>query len=176
MYQSQMSTEHQLKLNFKSNLIKQALEESKQQFILIPGKKTELEKRRKEINNTLKSIDVMISWKRLPQTLFLYAEETKEALQRGVSVRFITEKPKDVNSICEDYMDMKQLGFYRIRYVLDSLRAVITIYDQKEVIITTSPGASMGEGSILWTNNISIISVMKEYFETLWAKAKRLEE
>jgi sugar-specific transcriptional regulator TrmB len=161
-----------LKRSFKNSFVKPEPEESEQQFILITGKEAELERRRKETKKAKKSIDMINSWKRFPQTAFFYAEENKEALKRGVKIRVITEEANNKGNISKFYDDVKKDGFYRIRYVAFPLSAVISIYDEKEVIVTTSPVARFGEASILWSNNVSVVRVMQEYFETLWAKAK----
>ncbi|MGD0646013.1 MAG: helix-turn-helix domain-containing protein [Candidatus Bathyarchaeia archaeon] len=163
----------QLKRDFKYNLNKLTTQENEQQFILITRKDAELERRRKQQNNALKNIDAINSWKRFPKTQFFYAEEIKEALQRGVKIRLITEEAEDMSNISMNYRDLKKVGFYRIRFVSVPLSSVVSIYDGKEVIISTSPGASFGEAGILWSNNASIVKVMQEYFEMLWAKAKR---
>ena len=125
----------ELKLSLKSNNIKQGPQETNQQFILIPGKEELRERRRKEIKNAQKSIDAITSWKRFPQTAFLYAEETEEALRKGVKVRFITEK-NCAKAMSEYYRDVMKLGFYRIRYALDPPQAIFSIFDKKEVMIT----------------------------------------
>ena len=161
----------QLKRSFKNNLLVPEPQESEQQFILISGKEAELGRRRKETKNAKKSIDMINSWKRFPQTAFFYAEDNKEALQRGVKIRVITEEAENSGNISKFYEDAKKAGFYRIRYVSFPISAVVSIYDEKEVIIVTSPSASFGEANILWSNNESIVKVMQEYFEMLWAKA-----
>lgn len=166
----------QMKHDFENSRMEREPQDSKEQFILIPGRDAELERRRKGIKTAQTSIDVIISWKRLPKTLFLFAEETKAALRRSVKVRFITEKSKDMSSLSEYYNDIRKIGFYKIRYVLDCLQAVVTIYDDKEVIIATSPEAGMGETAILWTSNASIVTVMREHFDVLWMKAKNYED
>jgi len=163
----------QLKLDFNHSLIEQAAQENGQQFILITGKDAELERRRKEQNKALKSIDAINPWKRFRKTQLFYAEEIKEALQRGVKIRLITEEANDISKISGYYSDLKKVGFYRIRYVSVPLSTAVSIYDKKEVIIATSPGANLGEANILWSNNSSIVTVMQEYFNMLWAKAKR---
>jgi sugar-specific transcriptional regulator TrmB len=162
---------NQLKRSFKNSLVVPEPQESEQQFILISGKEAELGRRRKETKNAKKSIDMINSWKRFPQTAFFYAEDNKEALQRGVKIRVITEEAENNANISKFYEDAKKAGFYRIRYASFPISAVVSIYDEKEVIITTSPSANFGEASILWSNNESFVKVMQEYFEMLWAKA-----
>lgn len=161
----------QLKRSFKNSIVPLEPQEAGQQFILISGKEAELGRRRKETKNAKKSIDMINSWKRFPQTAFFYAEDNKEALQRGVKIRVITEEAENSGNISKFYEDAKKAGFYRIRYATFPISAVVSIYDEKEVIIVTSPSASFGEANILWSNNESIVKVMQEYFEMLWAKA-----
>lgn len=162
----------QLKRTFRISIVQPELQESEQQFILISGKEAELDRRRKETRNAKKSIDMINSWKRFPQTAFFYAEDNKEALKRGVKIRVITEEAENNANISKVYEDAQKFGFYRLRYVNFPLSAVVSIYDEKDIILTTSPAAGFGQASILWSNNESIVKVMQEYFEMLWAKAK----
>jgi len=162
----------QLKRSFKISIVQPELQESEQQFILISGKEAELDRRRKETRNVKKSIDMINSWKRFPQTAFFYAEDNKEALQRGVKIRVVTEEAENNANVSRVYEDAQKVGFYKLRYLNYPLPAVISIYDGKDVIITTSPAASFGQASILWSNNESVVRVMQEYFEMLWAKAR----
>lgn len=161
----------QLVRNLESSQVIGALQEGDIQFILIPGKSAELERRRKEIRDARESSDAVNSWKRFQRTLFIYAEETIESLQRGVKLRTITESPANENRLPKWVNDFRKDGSFMIRTVLYPPVAVLSIYDKKEALITTSPSAGLGEAPTLWTNNPSIVTVMQNYFEMLWAKA-----
>lgn len=165
-----------IKEDFQKNKFKLRPQESEPHFIQILGKEAEIEKRRNAIRNAQKSIDVMASWKRCPVGLTLYGEETLDALGRGVKVRYITEKSNNLKSILKYYRLRKRMGRYSLRYVPNSLSAVMSIYDGKGIIIATSPEAFSGETDVLWTNNISILTVMREHFDTMWEKAINYEE
>ncbi|MFB3890279.1 MAG: TrmB family transcriptional regulator [Candidatus Bathyarchaeia archaeon] len=165
----------QLKHDLDCREVKVEPQEAAHQFVLVSGKMAELERRRKEIKATQKNVDAIIPWKRFPKTMFFYGDDIIEALRRNVKVRVLLEKPDDTRDLTEYYIEAKNAGFYRIRYTTDTLRESVTIYDKKNMITIISPRDIFGDADILWTSNASLIYLMENYFEMLWAKAIRYE-
>lgn len=161
----------QLRLNFKRKESQQATQDSQEQFILISAKEKELERRRKDSKNAQKTIDIINSSKRFPKTAFFLADDTRQALERGVKVRLITQKPHNINDTFEYHSDVEKSRLYRIRYIDYPPQAIVSIYDESSVIVSTSSVANLGEASIFWTCNKPIVKVMQEYFKMLWARA-----
>jgi sugar-specific transcriptional regulator TrmB len=164
-----------LRLNFKNSKIAESFRDEDHQFILIPEKGAEIEKRRKILKASNQSMDVINLWKRFAKTSYEYAGDDIRALQRGVKIRAITEKPT-TRRIPSFFRDFKNSGSFAIKYLPYPPHAVLTIYDRTEALLVISPSAGLGETPILWTNNASLLAVMQEYFEMLWAKAERSPE
>ena len=141
------------------------------QFVMVPIGEAAVLKRKKLIEGVQESIDVVNSWKRFPETVFTYAEETKAALRLGVELRVITEKPIDAKLMPKEILEFQDVGTFRIKYILDPPPAIISIYDKKEVLVTTSPSMGLGQSPTLWTNNPSLIAVVRDYYEKLWIMA-----
>jgi sugar-specific transcriptional regulator TrmB len=156
--------------HFENSNIRRALEKDEQQFILIPKKEASIQKRRKAIENAQRSIDVVNSWKRFPMTVFTYVEETRKALQRGVKIRVVTQKPKVRKAILE-LEEFKKNPNFEVRYIPTQPQAVLSIYDEKEVFMTISATAALGESPTLWSSNPSFLATSQEYFESMWTTA-----
>jgi sugar-specific transcriptional regulator TrmB len=155
---------------FENKNTETALEEEGHQFILIPQKGINIQKRRVAIKNAQKSIDVISSTKRLPVASSFFYEEIMKALQRGVKIRVITEKPEDKKVISE-IKEFRNTLNYRIRYSSVISHAKISIYDKKEALMTTLATAGFAESSTLWSNNPSFLAILQNYFENLWVIA-----
>jgi hypothetical protein len=59
----------------------------------------------------------------------------------------------------------------RVRYIVTLPKALVAIYDKKEVSILTSEKAGWAESPSLWSNNPSLVALSQNYFDTLWDKA-----
>jgi len=161
----------QLRHSFKNRENTELYRDEDHQFVIIPEKGAEIKKRRKLLEASRQSMDVLNSWKRFSKTIFEFAEDDIKALQRGVKIRTITEKPskKEMPKILRDF---RNAGSFTLKYVSQPPRAVMTIYDGKEALLTTSSAAGLGETTVLWTNNPSLLAVMQEYFELIWSQAE----
>ena len=140
-------------------------------FILTPAKTAAINKRRKQIETAQKNIDFIVSFKGLGPIAQKYQKVIEKALERGVKIRVITQKPENVNEISKLVQDFMQHPSLKIRYVIKPPSAVLTIFDSEHVVINTSPEKPFGESSGLWSNNHSLIVVMKDYYELMWITA-----
>ena len=66
-------------------------------------------KRHEEIDNAEIEIDFISSWKRFPRNMYIFGENIKKALERGVKIRVILEKPENMNQIPEIIEEMKKI-------------------------------------------------------------------
>ncbi len=155
----------------KNNNLEMVSREEDSQFILIPRKKSAINRRKKEIEAAQISIDSLVSFKRLGPTAYTYHEVFKKALERGVKIRVITEKPENENEIPEIIQDLKKNPSFKLRYILNSPSAVVTIYDRKEMLVTTSALTGLGESPALWSNNPSLLAIVNDFYEVLWITA-----
>ena len=140
-------------------------------FVLVPKKDPSITKRREEIDNAKKEIDFITSWKRFPLTVNTWGDAAKKALQRGVKIRVILEKPEDLNELPEQVIDYKKYPKYELRFILEPPRAVIALFDKKRALVKTSASAGVAEDPQLWTDNPCFLSILSDYFEILWITA-----
>jgi sugar-specific transcriptional regulator TrmB len=69
---------------FKVNKLETTFTGDETQFTIILKKQASLQRRRKAIENSQKTIDVLNSSKRFPATTFAFGEEIMKALRRGL--------------------------------------------------------------------------------------------
>jgi sugar-specific transcriptional regulator TrmB len=147
-------------------------------LLLFPATKIIIQKRKERIQNAQRSIDSVMSWKLYKSLLDLNLNAlTKKAIERGVKFRFIIEIPK--NTLLPEHtgaLDLFTDNVAKIKYTTTNPSALITIYDKKEALIYTSDKAGLCDTPLLWTNNSSIVSIVKCYFEYLWLTIEMQQE
>jgi sugar-specific transcriptional regulator TrmB len=156
---------------FREDKEKTELTVAEPQFVLVPIGEAGVLKRRKAIKSAQESIEVVNSWKRFPKTVLTYAEETKKALQRGLKIRVITEKPEYAELMPKEVFEFQEIGAFRLRYIPDPPPAIVSIYDKKEILVATLSSTGLEQSPILWTNNPSLVALVRDHFEILWIKA-----
>jgi hypothetical protein len=78
----------------------------------------------------------------------------QEALERGVKIRFITEKPPDEESLPCIVKTFRKRYFFKVKYLLNAPSTHIGMFDKKkEVFINTSATAGLAETHLLWSNS-----------------------
>jgi sugar-specific transcriptional regulator TrmB len=153
-----------------------SLQEEKGQFVLVPEREAVALRTSKALNNALTSMDSIISWRKF---LYLVLNARKfglqKALERGVKIRIITEKPEDEKSLPEILNTFKKKYFFKVKYLLDAPSAHIALFDKKEVFINTSTTHGLTETPLLWSDSPSLIAIAHDYFETTWISAMELK-
>jgi sugar-specific transcriptional regulator TrmB len=143
-------------------------------LILLPATKIALQKRKEKIRKARNTIDTIISWKchkaYLNQNMKLL---TKKAIDRGVKYRFIIENPQKINlALKSETFDILIKNGAKIKYTTKNPPALVSIYDNKEALIYTANNQGLCDTPLIWTNNHSMVSIAKGYFEHLWATAE----
>jgi len=158
------------KFKKKNSQAKAQLQEEDLQFILIPEKEV-IRRARRKIENTRTSLDAITTLNRFKSGIFNFYEVGGKALERGVKIRLIINKPDDENSLTQIAKAAPKKPLFDLRYINTPPSAAIAIYDKKEVIIATSVTATINEAPILMSNNPSLLAIAQSYFETLWLTA-----
>jgi sugar-specific transcriptional regulator TrmB len=149
----------------------EAFEKVDHQFILIPKKKANVRERLVLIQDTLNSIKVITSQNRIQSVPQNIIEELSAALRRDVKIRLIMYKPNDSQEVTENIEKLTKTGDFEVRHVIGPPRIVLSIYDNKEALITTSAEGALAASPALWTNNSSLVMILQEYFDALWRKS-----
>jgi sugar-specific transcriptional regulator TrmB len=143
-------------------------QEVKPNFILVPKNEPSITKRQEEIDNAETEIDFISSWKRFPREMYIFRENIKNALGRGVKIRVILEKPENMDQIPEVIKEFKKNPKYELNFIHKPPKAIVGIFDKKRALIKTSASAGLAEAPTLWTNNPCFVSVLSDFFEFMW--------
>ena len=143
-------------------------QEVKPNFILVPKNEPSITKRQEEIDNAQTEIDFISSWKRFPRNMYIFRENLKNALGRGVKIRVILEKPENMDQIPEVIKEFKKNPKYELKFIHKPPKAIVGIFDKKRALIKTSESVGLAEAPTLWTNNPCFVSVLSDYFEFMW--------
>jgi sugar-specific transcriptional regulator TrmB len=139
-------------------------------FILIPSNRAS-EKIGDAIDSAKESIDIAISWDRFSHGVYLYSEKIENAWQRNVACRFVVGLPEDREANLETVAFGRQSSLCSVKFVVNPLQTVMGIYDRNQVFIIENPKAGLKESPALWSNNSSMVSLAKDFFEILWITA-----
>ncbi|MCW4015447.1 MAG: hypothetical protein NWF06_03675 [Candidatus Bathyarchaeota archaeon] len=154
-----------------TNNTKQELE--KPRFILTPRRETFVEKVRALTKTAQKSIDVVSSYKRLLK-IHLFSDTLENAWSRGVKCRFVMNKPEKSRAATELLKFLTSGSCCHVRFIPHAPETVVSIYDQREILVIADPNVELLESTALWSNSSSLIAGMRDYYNILWMTA--LEE
>jgi sugar-specific transcriptional regulator TrmB len=160
---------------FKENNLKMTDEEADAQYMLVPKKEALTRKLKKTIKATRKSINVISSMKVFLNALYVFAEEYKEALGRGIKVRWIIDRHEDINSWPESIQALTKNPNFKIRTIPDCPHVRLGTYDKKRVFLALFPNSHPFETPALWSTNISFAGMVQSFFETIWNRATKYE-
>jgi sugar-specific transcriptional regulator TrmB len=142
------------------------------QFFLIPRGRAYLQQGKEAIKAATNDIDCITSYKRFVQMMNVAGKDIAEALERGVKFRFIMDKPAE--KVSPKILDnFHETFFWNVKYVSSSPQAIIGLYDGKKVHIAITTDGYYGDFSksqMLTSKNPSFVSIIKEFFETMWRK------
>ncbi len=123
-----------------------------------------------------KTVDIVDTWAKFRHLIWLYADIYERAANRGVFVRVITDKPKNGLNVPEIVQAMKKKNCCELRHVEFKPKPNVVIQDNKMALINCSRTRNPNEVSCLFTNNPSVVSVIKDYFEVMWTKVAKRNE
>jgi len=139
------------------------------EFVVVPAKEAAF-KRKKLLIAAERCVDVIASRRQRLSALLCCGEESMKRLEKGVRFRVITEKRGDEDSLPKIWQELKRNPLFELRYIPTSPRAVVSVYDNKEVLFRVSVTSAL-EDDCLWSNNASLLAIIQEYFETMWITA-----
>ena len=154
----------------KENLASETPEETDAQFVLIPKKEAAIISRKKAIKSAERSIDVVNPAKKHLLSASIFGEEINKALDRGVKIRVIIQKPEKMELLPKAEIEVENKPSFKIRYISANPSAIVSIFDNKEVLIIVDKEADINS-SALWSNNHALVTLSKSYFDSIWHTA-----
>lgn len=144
-------------------------EPEKDQFLLITEREGITCKAIQAIENTEETFQDITPFSEFVPWLVVLLECIEDALERGVKVRWITNKPGDVNL-------PKSLGTcinhpnFELRYIPYFPEVKMGIFDNKELLLGVLAKADFAVSPCLCSNNSSLMKLAENYFESCWKK------
>ena len=145
--------------------------------MLIPKKEAVIQRQIEAVEETQKSIEVILSWNRYLSGTPLFDPSYKKAMQRGVFVRYVIQEPP-TQELRQEASSTHTNALSQMRFIKNYPQSILAIYDKKKLMLLVDPTPNSdipGESPSLWTNNQSLIRIVQEHFENLWKKAKKIE-
>ena len=125
------------------------------------------------IETSKKTVDLFLTWKRFSIGITnVFAETCEKAWDRGVKFRILVEKPEKGINTEQIFEFCRKSPFCNIRFLPGHPKTVLGVYDQREAFIIVNPKEGLFDSPALWSNNQSLITIVKDYFEMLWTTAK----
>jgi sugar-specific transcriptional regulator TrmB len=157
--------------NFRQRTVQKKTEESFQ-FVLIPARAAVYAKAEKMLKNAQKCICFLGLRKRMAAWLSNYYPLFEEALSRRVDCRIIVPQVEK-EQIDGSLKDLSKYSNLTLRTIQQEPKAGFSVWDRKEILISTSTIDTPYPYPTLWSNNKAIVDLSQDYFEFLWEKAKK---
>jgi|WetSurMetagenome_2_1015567.scaffolds.fasta_scaffold359352_1 sugar-specific transcriptional regulator TrmB len=142
--------------------------EVKNQFILLPKKTPVYIKTETMLRNAkgcvcfLGLTRSMISW------LSSYSSLFEKMLERQVECRIIMPKFEPTQ---EPFSSLKKYSNFDLRVIAETPITCFSVWDRKELMLTTSTADSATPAPTLWSSNEGLVNLALGYFDSLWVKA-----
>jgi sugar-specific transcriptional regulator TrmB len=119
------------------------------------------------------SLDVAGTWESSRVALFdAELENFKNALRRGVRIRWITETHEEDKSTLKTLHTLQNNPLFEIRYFVPPIPLQAAIYDGREVVMCIAIYPSSDITSIC-SDNPMFVKVASNYFEEVWNAANK---
>ncbi len=124
----------------------------------------------RELSKTQMSKDCIIAWRGFISMLDRHPEYIKEALERGVEIRYITHIPEGEKPP-KFIQTLTETGLFEVKEASIIPDAAIDIFDKKTVHIITPPNDNNDQVEVLRSQNPKIAELAQDYFELKWQSA-----
>ena len=155
--------------------IPQALDTSSTelQFVLIPKKDAVYKQASKMLMEVQESIDFLCLTRRMIAWLSKFLERVVETLDRKVAFRVLMPKPESGKDIGGPIEMLHNYRNFTLRMIPKEPKFGFSIWDGKEILMTTCPVDSSTPATTLWSNNEGLVDLCREHFCFLWEKAEK---
>jgi sugar-specific transcriptional regulator TrmB len=147
--------------------------DEKFEFLLIPNKAAIYKKAENMIKSTQEQICFLGLQKRMDAWLSQYSSHLEKALARKVNIKIIMPKIENVKPN-EALKKMRKYPNFQLKFISKDPESGFSVWDKKEVLITTSAIDTPFPFPTLWSRNKAIVALSQNYFDLLWQNA--LEE
>jgi sugar-specific transcriptional regulator TrmB len=140
-------------------------------LILISGRDAVYAKTEKMMKSAQERICFLGLTRRMLAWLPKCSSSLEEALARKVDCRMIMPKPK--KDLWEPLKSLEKHPNFDLRLIPGSPKTAFSVWDRKEILMTTSATDTATPAPVLWSNNKSIVNLCQDHFECQWRKAEK---
>jgi sugar-specific transcriptional regulator TrmB len=144
----------------------------RREFVFIPSKSSAYARSERLLGGIKESIYFVGLTKSMSAWLEQYSKEMEAALSRGVDCRMILPASPANKKFWGPFKKMRKHPNFKVRSILTVPTAGFSIWDKKELLITTASAEAPFDAATLWSNNRGMIELCADYFECLWQKSK----
>ncbi len=157
--------------DLKRNALNEELTENFQ-FMLINNRDAVYAKAEKMVRSVQEIICFLALRRRLIAWVSNYLPILEEALTRKVDFRIIMPKPKN-KDFGEPLEALMKYPNCVLRLTSVSPSVGFSVWDHKELLLSTSAIDTPFPYPTLWSNNKSIVDLSQDYFDLVWQKAQK---
>ena len=147
-------------------------ERGRREFVFIPSKNSAYARSERLLGDMKESIYFMGLTKSMSVWLAQYSKEMEAALSRGIDCRMILPDSPANNKFWAPFEKMQKYQNFKVRSISGAPTVGFSIWDKKEILITTASAENPLSAATLWSNNRGLIELCADYFECLWQKSR----
>jgi sugar-specific transcriptional regulator TrmB len=149
-------------------------EGGRREFVFIPSKSSAYARSERLLNDIKESIYFVGLTKSMSAWLAQYSTEMEKALSRGIDCRMILPASPANSKFWAPFEKIRKYPNFAVRSMTWAPTAGFSIWDKKEILITTASAEAPFNAATLWSNNKGLIELCADYFECLWQKTKAI--
>ncbi|MGE5187465.1 MAG: TrmB family transcriptional regulator [Betaproteobacteria bacterium] len=149
-------------------------ERGRREFIFIPSKTSAYTRSERLLRGLEKSIYFVGLTKSMSAWLAQYSKEMEAALSRGIDCRMILPTSPANDKFWAPFEKLRKYPNFKVRSISRAPTAGFSIWDEKEILITTSSLETPLSAATLWSSNRGLIELCADYFGCLWQKSKAI--
>ena len=162
-----------LTLDFKRDTVDEEPEE-KFQFILISNKNAVYAKSEKMMANLNEQICFLALRRRMITWLYVCLPLLEAALARKVECKMILPKIEPGVDIGKSIKSLKSHPNFTLKFISEEPKFGFSIWDNKEILLTTLPIDSPIPAPTLWSSNRGLVDLCQEHFDCIWNRAGKV--
>ena len=158
--------------SFKRINIKEKLGEEFD-FMLIPSRAAIYAKAEKMIRNVEDTICFMALRRRMIAWVSSYSPLLQDVLKRNVAFKIIIPKPDADERLGGPLEALMKYPNFGLRLASAPPNVGFSVWDQKEMLLSTSAVDSPFPYPTLWSNNKAAVDLAQDYFDLVWQKCRK---
>jgi sugar-specific transcriptional regulator TrmB len=143
------------------------------QFTLIPKRDAVYATANRMLQNVQERIDFLCLTRRMIAWLSNCLPIVEETLSRKVLFRVIMPSADPNTDVWEPIKMLDKYSNFKLKLIPEEPKFGFSVWDGKEILMTTSPVDSSTPATTLWSNNRGLVDLCQEHFCCLWEKAKK---